>query len=213
MSNKLKSFLLLIVVIFMALPLAGHAAEKRTVKQLQFGKQVIDVGEDDVITFYGVNGRTQINGRYWNSHSLTVFKPASGKSIEIVFSEVSMENVAPPAPDDDDDDDLYGAPATPTFTYLNIYAGDPDANNSFKWATKKEEVTATTVLPAGKILGKLEGKQSNVSFLSEKADDPISVGFIYFDASATRWTATVRCVDNVKMTVAEAFACFIIKFF
>lgn len=206
MSNKLKSFLLLIVVIFMALPLAGHAAEKRTVKQLQFGKQVIDVGEDDVITFYGVNGRTQINGRYWNSHSLTVFKPASGKSIEIVFSEVSMENVAPPAPDDDDDDDLYGAPATPTFTYLNIYAGDPDANNSFKWATKKEEVTATTVLPAGKILGKLEGKQSNVSFLSEKADDPISVGFIYFDASATRWTATVRCVDNVKMTVAEAFA-------
>lgn len=191
MSNKLKSFMLLIVMILLAMPLSAHAA-KKTIKQLQFGKQEIEVGVDDEITFCD-HGERKSNGVFQNSHSLTVFKPAAGKSIEIKFSEIDL------CSDPDDPDDY--------FTYMNVYAGNPDAGGTFKWATKIEEVTTDLKLPEGTVLKKFDGVFKNEEFCSKNPGEALSVGFIFRDACYGKgWTATVRCVDKGNTTVPEAIA-------
>lgn len=191
MSNKLKSFMLLIVMILLAMPLSAHAA-KKTIKQLQFGKQEIEVGVDDEITFCD-HGERKSNGVFQNSHSLTVFKPAAGKSIEIKFSEIDL------CSDPDDHDDY--------FTYMNVYAGNPDAGGTFKWATKIEEVTTDLKLPEGTVLKKFDGVFKNEEFCSKNPGEALSVGFIFRDACYGKgWTATVRCVDKGNTTVPEAIA-------
>lgn len=191
MSNKLKSFLLLIVMILLAVPLSAHAA-KKTIKQLQFGKQEIEVGVDDEITFCD-HGERKSNGVFQNSHSLTVFKPAAGKSIEIKFSEIDL------CSDPDNPDDY--------FTYMNVYAGNPDAGGTFKWATKIEEVTTDLKLPEGTVLKKFDGVFKNEEFCSKNPGEALSVGFIFRDACYGKgWTATVRCVDKGNTTVPEAIA-------
>lgn len=191
MSNKLKSFLLLIVMILLAVPLSAHAA-KKTIKQLQFGKQEIEVGVDDEITFCD-HGERKSNAVFQNSHSLTVFKPAAGKSIEIKFSEIDL------CSDPDDPGDY--------FTYMNVYAGNPDAGGTFKWATKIEEVTTDLKLPEGTVLKKFDGVFKNEEFCSKNPGEALSVGFIFRDACYGKgWTATVRCVDKGNTTVPEAIA-------
>ena len=80
LSLLTKTFVLMIAIAAMALP----ARADRTVNQLQFGKQTIEVAADEVITFYDMNGYQGISSSSSNnSQSLTVFKPAEGKAIQL----------------------------------------------------------------------------------------------------------------------------------
>ena len=70
LSLLTKTFVLMIAIAAMALP----ARADRTVNQLQFGKQTIEVAADEVITFYDMNGYQGISSSSSNnSQSLTVF--------------------------------------------------------------------------------------------------------------------------------------------
>lgn len=80
-----KNLVLLMAIAAMALP--AHA--DRTINQLQFGKQTIEVAADEVITFYDMRGYQGISSSSSNnSQSLTVFKPAEGKAIQLTFEDL-----------------------------------------------------------------------------------------------------------------------------
>ena len=122
LSLLFQNLMLLMAIVAMALP----ARADRTVNQLQFGKQTIEVAADEVITFYDMNGYQGISSSSSNnSQSLTVFKPAEGKAIQLTFERLDVRN------------DGASWPA-----YVNVYAGDPDADNSFNYATTTSDVTA-----------------------------------------------------------------------
>ena len=134
-----KSMLWLVVLVCVILPAGAHARE---VRQLQFGKQTIDVAADESITFTDMNGYTGISSSSSNnSQSLTVFKPAQGMAIQVSFERLDVRN------------DGTSWPA-----YVNVYAGDPDADESFTYATSTSGVQATSTLPAGTVLEKLDGQ-------------------------------------------------------
>ena len=192
--KKRFSQALLLLIALMALPVTAWA--DREVNQLQFGKQVITVASDEVITFYDFKGTGEISSSSSNnSHSLTVFTPAdAGKSIQISFEEIDIYP----------DGSSYPA-------YMNVYSGNPDAEGSFTWATKTSEVTTSTTLPEGDILKTMGGNDktrytsSNETFVSASAEGSMAVGFLYKYASACKgWKATVRAVQLENMTVTGA---------
>lgn len=188
----MKHFKLLsktVVLLFALSVLALPARADRVVKQLQFGKQTIEVGADEVITFQDMNGHEGISSSSSNnSQSLTVFKPAEGMAIQITFANLDVRN------------DGASWPA-----YVNIYAGDPDADNSFTYATATSGVTASSTLPAGNVLEKLDGTFEDKTYTASDNSGIISVGYLYRYAKAIAgWEATVKCVTLDDMTVTGA---------
>lgn len=185
LSLLFKNLMLLMAIVAMALP----ARADRTVNQLQFGKQTIEVAADEVITFYDMNGYQGISSSSSNnSQSLTVFKPAEGMAIQLTFERLDVRN------------DGASWPA-----YVNVYAGDPDADNSFNYATTTSDVTASSTLPAGNVLEKLDGTYENKTYTATDASGIISVGYLYRYAKAIDgWRATVKCITLEDMTVTGA---------
>ncbi len=180
-----KTAALLLAMAALALP--AHA--DRVVKQLQFGKQTIEVGADEVITFQDMNGYTGISSSSSNnSQSLTVFKPAAGMAIQITFANLDVRN------------DGTSWPA-----YVNVYSGDPDADDSFTYASSTSGVTASSTLPAGTVLEKLDGTYTNLTYTATDASGILSVGYLYRYAKAIQgWNATVRCITLDEMAVTGA---------
>ena len=182
-----KTTALLLMLTALALP----ARADRVVKQLQFGKQTIEVAADEVITFQDMNGYAGISSSSSNnSQSLTVFKPAEGMAIQITFANLDVRN------------DGTSWPA-----YVNVYAGDPDVGNSFVYATATSGVTASSTLPQGTVLEKLDGTYTNLTYTATDASGILSVGYLYRYAKAIQgWNATVRCItlDNMDVTGASS---------
>ena len=181
----------LVVLVCVILPAGAHARE---VRQLQFGKQTIDVAADESITFTDMNGYTGISSSSSNnSQSLTVFKPAQGMAIQVSFERLDVRN------------DGTSWPA-----YVNVYAGDPDADESFTYATSTSGVQATSTLPAGTVLEKLDGTYENLTYTSTDPSGIISVGYLYRWAKAIDgWKATVKCVTLDDMTVTGAASSYV----
>lgn len=195
MEQRFQKLLLLFLLAILGLPSGISAQNTREVLQLQFGKQVITVAADEEITFKDPKGDTDYTGTSSeNAHSLTVFKPAvPGMSIQIVFESVNMGGSA-----------SY-------FSFANVYNGDPDADDSFTWATKTSEVTANTKLPDGDYLRQYPNEKgktyTNETYYSSTADGSLSMGFAYRYAYAcTGWVAKVKCVQltNQQVTGAES---------
>ena len=192
--KQIQLWMLLLLTAMLGVPIEAQA--DREVNQLQFGKQTITVASDEVITFYDFKGSSDISSSNSNnSHSLTVFTPVeAGKSIQITFEEI----------------DIY--PDGSSFpAYMNVYSGNPDADDSFTWATTTGGVTTSTTLPEGNILKTMGGTDktrytsTNETFVSASADGSMAVGFIYKYASNCKgWKATVRCVTLENMTVTGA---------
>ena len=180
-----KTTALLLTLTALALP----ARADRVVKQLQFGKQTIEVAADEVITFQDMNGYTGISSsNSSNSQSLTVFKPADGMAIQITFANLDVRN------------DGTSWPA-----YVNVYAGDPDADESFSYASSTSGVSSSSTLPTGTVLEKLDGTYTNLTYTATDATGIISVGYLYRFAKAIQgWNATVRCITLDDMTVTGA---------
>ena len=180
-----KNLVLMIAVVVLALP--AHA--DRTVNQLQFGKQTIEVAADEVITFLDMNGYQGISSSSSNnSQSLTVFKPAQGMAIQLTFERLDVRN------------DGNSWPA-----YVNVYAGDPDPEGSFGYATSTSGVTASSTLPTGTVLEKLDGTYENKTYTATDASGIISVGYLYRYAKAIDgWKATVKCITLEDMAVTGA---------
>ncbi|MDY6292909.1 MAG: DUF4465 domain-containing protein [Bacteroidales bacterium] len=180
-----KTFALILAITALALP----ARADRTVNQLQFGKQTIEVAADEVITFLDMNSNQGISSsNSSNSQSLTVFKPAQGMAIQLTFEKLDVRN------------DGNNWPA-----YVNVYAGDPDADNSFTYATSTSDVTASSTLPEGKVLEKLDGTYTNKTYTASEASGIISVGYIYrYAKSIDGWKATVKCITLEDMAVTGA---------
>ena len=80
-QNAFKQHLWLLLLLTL-MPLGAWA--DREVNQPQFGKQVIEVATDEVITFYDPWGTADIvDNNSYNAQSLTVFKPAvAGQSVQ-----------------------------------------------------------------------------------------------------------------------------------
>ena len=84
-----KTFVLIIAMVVLAIP----ARADRVVTQQQFGKQTIEVAADEVITFYDMNSYQGLSSSSSNnSQSLTVFKPAAGKAIQLNFERLDVRN-------------------------------------------------------------------------------------------------------------------------
>ena len=178
---KKVRFLLTLFAMFMGL---SPAWADRDVNQLQFGKQIIEVTSDETITFYDSKGTGGYSSSSDNAQSLTVFKPAeTGKVISITFEQFDIRN------------DGANFPAQ-----VWIYNGTPDKDDSFTYATKAGDVTATISLPSGDVIDKLDGSDySGLEYQSTDNDGSISVGLFWKYAKSTSgWKAIVRSVtpDN-----------------
>ncbi len=188
---KHKSFirhLWMLLVLLLAVPLGAWA--DRDVNQLQFGKQTIEVADNEVITFYDWKGTDDISSSSSNNaHSLTVFTPATeGKSIEITFEYCDIAN---------DGNSWPGK--------VYVYSGNPCADDSFSWATGTQGVNASTTMPDGNVLATMDGSFTNVSYTSESADGALSIGVLWrFAKDSKGWKATVRSVKLENMTVTGA---------
>lgn len=140
-----KTVLLMMAIVALAFP----ARADRVVNQLQFGKQTIEVAADEVITFYDMKGYEGISSSSSNNaQSLTVFKPAEGKAIQVTFEDLQIL------------DDGTSWPA-----YVNVYAGDPDPDGTFAYASSTSGVTASSTLPSGNVLETLDGTYFNLCIL------------------------------------------------
>lgn len=170
----------------------------REVKQPVFGKQVITVAEDEVITFVDPKGDTDYTGQTSeNCQGMTVFKPAvEGKSIQISFEYMNMGG------------------SGSYYSVANVYNGNPDADDSFTWATSTSTVPTSysaSVLPSGDILRAFPNERNktyeNETYFSTSNDGVLSVGFAYRYAYACKgWKATVKLVslDNMQTKGAAA---------
>ena len=193
MKKKFQQALLFLIAL-LALPSAARA--DREVLQPQFGKQTITVASDEVITFKDPKGDTDYSGTTSeNAQSLTVFQPAeAGMSIQITFESMNMGG------------------SGNYYSFANVYSGNPDANNTFTWATKTSEVSSSyseSNLPSGNILRAYPNERNktytNETYLSSAGDGILSVGFTYrYAYSCTGWVAKVKAVRLENMTVTGA---------
>ena len=130
---------LLLLTMLLALPSMVWAQSTREELQPQFGKQTITVASDEVITFKDPKGDTDYSGTTSeNAQSLTVFQPAEpGMSVQITFESMNMGG------------------SSNYYSFANVYSGNPDANDSFSWATTTSQVPTSyseSNLPSGDIL-------------------------------------------------------------
>ena len=185
---------LLLLVALLGVPLGAWA--DRDVNQQQFGKQVIEVASDEVITFYDPWGTENIvDNNSYNAQSLTVFKPAeAGKSVQITFEEIDLNQFS----------DGY-------FLYINLYDGIADAGDAFKWATMGSEVNSSSNLTglSGTLMAEKINNKNKPSlpavYTSGTSDGALSVAFMHRNSNkCTGWKATVKVVTLENMTVTGA---------
>ncbi len=183
-------------LLMLLIPLGAWAQTTREVNQPQFGKQVIEVASDEVITFYDPWGTADIDDQNsYNAQSLTVFKPAeAGMSVQITFEKI----------------DLYQYSQS-FFLYINLYDGIADAGNSFTWATTANDVTSSSTLSG--LTGTLLAEKINngnkptlpAVYTSGTADGALSVGFMHRNSNECEgWVAKVKVVKLEDMTVTGA---------
>ena len=192
-QNAFKQHLWLLLLL-MLMPLGAWA--DREVNQPQFGKQVIEVATDEVITFYDPWGTAGIvDNNSYNAQSLTVFKPAvAGQSVQVTFETLDLEQF----------NNSY-------YLYLNVYDGVADADDSFTWAASTNEVTSTASLSAlsGTLLAEKINNDSKLAlpavYTSSTADGALSVGFMHRNSNqCAGWVAKVKCVTLADMTITGA---------
>jgi len=183
-------------LLMLLIPLGAWAQTTREVNQPQFGKQVIEVASDEVITFYDPWGTEDIDDQNsYNAQSLTVFKPAdAGMSVQITFEKI----------------DLYQYSQS-YFLYINLYDGIADADNSFTFATSTSGVTSSSTLSGlkGTLLAKEINNDNKPSlpavYTSGTADGALSVGFMHRNSNECEgWVAKVKVVKLEDMTVTGA---------
>ena len=194
MKQRLLHLQLLLLVALFGVPLGAWA--DRDVNQQQFGKQVIEVASDEVITFYDPWGTENIvDNNSYNAQSLTVFKPAeTGKSVQITFEEIDLNQFS----------DNY-------FLYINLYDGIADAGDAFSWATKSSEVNSSSNLTglSGTLMAEKINNKNKPSlpavYTSGTSDGALSVAFMHRNSNkCTGWKATVKVVTLENMTVTGA---------
>ena len=183
-------------LLMLLIPLGTWAQTTREVNQPQFGKQVIEVASDEVFTFKDPKVDTDYTGQTSeNAQSLTVFQPKeAGMSVQITFESMNMGG------------------GGNYYSFANVYSGDPDADNTFSWATSTGEVSSTyseSNLPSGNILRAYPNERdktyTNETYISTSADGILSVGFTYrYAYSCTGWVAKVKAVKLSDMTVTGA---------
>lgn len=194
--KRFSSFLLVCVLL---IGFSVEAFADREVKQLQFGKQTITVAEDETIMFVDPKGDTNYSGQNSeNAQSLTVFKSGKeGMSVQITFESMNMGG------------------SGSYYSVANVYNGNPDADDSFTWATTTTGTGgvptsySTSVLPSGDILRAYPNEKgktyTNETYFSTASDGSLSVGFAYrYAYSCTGWTAKVKLVKLENMTVKSA---------
>lgn len=187
--NKLATFChaMLLMLLWCAVPAAAQA--ENTLNMQQFGKQTVTVSDE--LTFYDMKGTGKINSSSSNNSMATVvFKPAdAGKAIQIVFESIDVRN------------DGASWPA-----YVNVYAGEFDADNTFTYPTTTGGVSGSKDFPTNEnLLASLDGKYSNLEYTSTDASGALSVCFQYkYAKSCEGWVAKVRqvTVSDMKLTSA-----------
>ena len=183
-------------LLMLLIPLGAWAQTTREVNQLQWGKQVIEVASDEVITFYDPWGTEDIDDQNsYNAQSLTVFKPAeAGMSVQITFERIDLDQYS-----------------QSFFLYFNLYDGIADADNSFTWATTANDVTSSSTLSG--LTGTLLAEKINngnkptlpAVYTSGTADGALSVGFMHRNSNECEgWVAKVKVVKLEDMTVTGA---------
>lgn len=190
MKQKYSYMMLALLLSVLWIPLGMQAQDATEVLQPQFGKQTVTVKTGQELTFYDFKGTEKINStNSSNSQSLTVFKPEeAGMTVQITFESVDVQ----------ESNASYMA-------YLNVYNGEADADNSFKWATAVSEVGSSSVLPDGDLIEQLKGKYTNKVYYSTDATGALSVGFLYrYAETCEGWTAKVKCVKLEDQTTTGA---------
>ena len=157
---------------------------------------MITVASDEVITFKDPKVDTDYTGQTSeNAQSLTVFQPKeAGMSVQITFESMNMGG------------------GGNYYSFANVYSGDPDADNTFSWATQTTEVPTSfseSNLPSGNILRAYPNEKgktyTNETYTSAAADGSLSVGFAYrYAYSCTGWVAKVKVVKLENMTITGA---------
>lgn len=193
MKQNFKQSLLLWLALLL-MPLGAWA--DREVNQLQFGKQVIEVATDEVITFYDPWGTADIDDQNsYNAQSLTVFKPVeAGKSVQITFEKLDLNQYS-----------------TSYYLYINLYDGIADSDDAFSWATSINSITSSTSLSgmSGTLIAEKINNDNKPSlpatYTSGTADGALSVGFMHRNSNECEgWVAKVKCVQLENMTVTGA---------
>lgn len=193
MKQYFKQSLLLWLALLL-MPLGAWA--DREVNQLQFGKQVIEVATDEVITFYDPWGTGDIDDQNsYNAQSLTVFKPVeAGKSVQITFEKLDLNQYS-----------------TSYYLYINLYDGIADSDDAFSWATSTNSITSSTSLSgmSGTLIAEKINNDNKPSlpatYTSGTADGALSVGFMHRNSNECEgWVAKVKCVQLENMTVTGA---------
>lgn len=195
--KQFQLIMLLLLTAMFGIPIEAKA--DREVLQPQFGKQVITVASDEVITFYDFKGAEDIpSANASNSQSLTVFTPQeAGKSVQITFEEIDI------IPD-------MSSGSYPA--YMKVYSGTPD-DSGITWATTTSDVKKDSPLPDGNVLVTRGGTTNSEAYtsttpetyVSQAVDGSMAVGFIYVYAKKCKgWKATVKVVTLENMTVTGA---------
>lgn len=193
MKQDFKQSLLLWLALLL-MPLGAWA--DREVNQLQFGKQVIEVATDEVITFYDPWGTADIDDQNsYNAQSLTVFKPVeAGKSVQITFEKLDLNQYS-----------------TSYYLYINLYDGIADSDDAFSWATSTSSITSSTSLSgmSGTLIAEKINNDNKPSlpatYTSGTADGALSVGFMHRNSNECEgWVAKVKCVQLENMTITGA---------
>ena len=193
MKQNFKQSLLLWLALLL-MPLGAWA--DREVNQPQFGKQVIEVATDEVITFYDPWGTADIDDQNsYNAQSLTVFKPVeAGKSVQITFEKLDLNQYS-----------------TSYYLYINLYDGIADSDDAFSWATSTSSITSSTSLSgmSGTLIAEKINNDNKPSlpatYTSGTADGALSVGFMHRNSNDCEgWVAKVKCVQLENMTVTGA---------
>lgn len=190
MKKKVYSFVLSLVAALAAVPAWGQDATGGTVTQPRFGKQTVTVQTGQELTFYDPKGTAGIESNAANNtQSLTVFKPAEkGMAVQVTFDKTDVTS---------DYGGYYGR--------VYVYNGDPDAGNTFKWASSITEVTSSSTMPEGDVIEVLDGKYTAKTYYSTADDGSLSVGMLWrYAAACEGWTARVSCIKLEDMKVSGA---------
>lgn len=185
MKTVFQKTLLLLFALLVGVS-AWASQDGDVVLQEQWGRQVIEVAAGQEITFYDWKGTESIaSSSSNNSRSLTVFKPAEGKSIQITFESIDVSN-----------------DGTSWMGEVWVYSGDPDPKETFEY---NATLGSTSTLPDGTVLEKLDGTYTNMTYTSAAADGTLSVGMLWRYAKACQgWVAKVKCVTLENMAVTGA---------